>query len=60
MRQPIEPGFSGRWQALWCETGAELFAAQVAAQFVAKAGRIGEILKLGLFYRPDRLRIRPA
>src|ERR1051326_1757842 len=40
MRQPIEPGFFDRWQALWRETAAEIFAAPVAARFVAKAERI--------------------
>lgn len=60
MRQPIEPGFFDRWQQLWRETADEVFAAPMAAQFVAKAERIGESLKLGLFYRPDALRIRPA
>jgi hypothetical protein len=37
-----------------------LFAPALAARFIAKAERIGESLKLGLFYRPDALRIRPA
>ena len=60
MRQPIEPHFFDRWQALWRETAAELFAAPVAAQFVAKAERIGESLKLALFYRPDAIPIRSA
>ena len=60
MRQPIEPGFFDRWQALWRETATETFAAPIAAQFAAKAERIGESLKLGLFYRPDAVRIRPA
>ena len=60
MRQPIEPGFFDRWQQLWRETADELFTAPVAAQFVAKAERIGESLKLGLFYRPDALSVRPA
>ena len=59
-KQPIEPGFFDRWQALWRETAAEIFAPMVAAQFVAKAERIGESLKLGLFYRPDAFRVRPG
>ena len=59
-KQPIEPGFFDRWQALWRETAAELFAPAVAAQFIAKAERIGESLKLALFYRPDAFRIRSA
>jgi len=59
-KQPIQPGFFDRWQALWREAAAELFAPPLAAQFSAKAERIGESLKLGLFYRPDALRIHPA
>lgn len=59
-KQPIEPGFFDRWQELWRETAGELFAAPIAAQFIAKAERIGESLKLGLFYRPGALSIRPA
>jgi hemoglobin len=60
MQQPIEPGFFDRWLALWRETAMELFAPPVAAEFVAKAERIGESLKLALFYRPEGLRIRSA
>jgi len=59
-KQPIEPGFFDRWQALWRETAAEIFAPMVAAQFVAKAERIGESLKLGLFYRPGAFRVLPG
>ena len=59
-KQPIEPGFFDRWQALWRETAAEIFAPMVAAQFVAKAERIGESLKLGLFYRPSAFRVLPG
>jgi hemoglobin len=43
-----------RWLALFDETCRELFAADVAAAFNAKAERIAESLKLALFYRPDR------
>jgi hemoglobin len=52
MKQPIEPGFFDRWLALWRETAGEIFAPAPAAQFRAKAERIAESLKLGLFYRP--------
>lgn len=56
MQQPIEPGFFDRWLNLWRETAAELFAPAIAAQFIARAERIAESLKLGLFYRPEALR----
>jgi hemoglobin len=52
MKQRIEPGFFDRWLALWRETAGEIFAPAPAAQFRAKAERIAESLKLGLFYRP--------
>ena len=55
MKLPIEPGFFDRWLALWRETAAEIFAPSVAAQFVLKAERIAESLKLGLFYRPGAI-----
>jgi hemoglobin len=58
MQLPIEPAFFDRWLGLWRETTAELFAPELAAQFVQKAERIGESLKLGLFYRPQ-LRVVP-
>jgi hemoglobin len=52
MKQPIEPPFFGRWLELWRETVAELFTPEVATQFATKAERIGESLKLALFFRP--------
>jgi hemoglobin len=53
MKLPIELPFFGRWLALWRETADELFAPDQALQFKAKAERIAESLKLGLFYRPE-------
>jgi hemoglobin len=52
MKLPIEPPFFERWLGLWRETATELFAPDLALQFKAKANRIAESLKLGLFYRP--------
>ncbi len=51
-----------RWLALWRETTSELLTASVAAQLQAKAERIAESLKLGLFFRlePVRKAIPPA
>ena len=54
--QPIEPGFFDRWLALWRETAGEIYTAPVAAQFIERAERIGESLKLALFYRPGAIR----
>jgi hemoglobin len=53
MRQPIEPPFFGRWLELWRERVVELFVPAVAERFAEKAERIGESLKLALFFRPD-------
>ena len=48
------------WLALWHETAAEIFAPAAAAQLSAKAGRIAESLKLGLFFRPELPLRRPG
>ena len=53
MKHPIQPALFDRWLALWRETAQEIFAPAIAAQFAAKAERIAESLKLGLFYRPQ-------
>ena len=50
----IEPQLFARWLALFDETCRELFDADIADAFRAKAERIAESLKLALFYRPDR------
>jgi hemoglobin len=60
MRQPIEPPFFDHWLGLWRETVDELFAPEVAARFAEKAERIGESLKLALFFRPDAIRRKPS
>lgn len=52
VKQPIEPDFFPRWLQLWRDTAGELFTPAVAAQFCEKAERIGESLKLALFFRP--------
>jgi hemoglobin len=53
IRQPIEPPFFGRWLELWRDTADELFIPAVAERFAEKTERIGESLKLALFFRPD-------
>jgi len=57
MKHPIRPEFFERWLALWGETADEVFAPEAASRFRMKAERIAESLKLGLFYRPDGLRV---
>jgi hemoglobin len=59
MKHPIRPEFFDRWLQIWGETVGEMFAPDAAAQFRHKAARIGESLKLGLFFRPNGLTIRP-
>lgn len=50
----IEIAMFNRWLALFGETCHELFAPEPAADFISKAERIAESLKLAMFYRPDR------
>ena len=54
MKHAITPAMFERWLALWAETVAELFSGEAADELVSKAHRIGESLKLALFYRPLR------
>jgi hemoglobin len=49
----IEPGMFDRWLALWRETARERLTAGTAEAIIAKAERIGESLKLALFFRID-------
>lgn len=60
--EAISPALFDRWLALWRETTSELLTASVAAQLQAKAERIAESLKLGLFFRiePARRASPPA
>ena len=51
-RNPITPQMFDRWLALWRETTDEMFLGEVAQALQARAARIGESLKLGLFYNP--------
>ncbi len=47
----ISPDMFDRWLQLWRETAAELLPPPEAAAIAAKAERIAESLKLGLFFR---------
>jgi hemoglobin len=54
MKHAISPAMFDRWLALWDETVSELFADEAAEELRFKARRIGDSLKLALFYRPAR------
>lgn len=47
----IEPEMFDRWLSLWRETASELLDGPAAAAIVAKAERIAESLKLGLYFK---------
>lgn len=50
----IAPELFGTWLDLFEATAAELFVPEIADRFAFSARRIGESLKLALFFRPDR------
>jgi hemoglobin len=50
----IEMELFDHWLALFDETCRGMFAPAIAAEFMVKAVRIADSLKLSLFYRPDR------
>src|SRR6185503_18196164 len=50
----MKPQLFDHWLGLFTQTCRELFDDDVAAEFIVKAQRIAESLKLALFYRPDR------
>jgi hemoglobin len=57
----IEPTMFGSWLDLFEATSTELFVHEVANRLASAARRIGESLKLALFFHswPDDLRHRP-
>ncbi|RYG28111.1 MAG: group III truncated hemoglobin [Burkholderiales bacterium] len=50
-RDRIRPEHFERWLALWQATTAELMPPDMAELLQARAARVGESIKLGLFYR---------
>jgi hemoglobin len=50
----IEPRHFERWLKLFAETAHGLFGAELAAQFMERAERIAESLKLGFAFHADR------
>ena len=54
VKHPIAPAMFGRWLQLWEETVRELFTGEAADMLLLKAQRIGESLKLALYYRPQK------
>ncbi|WP_020594431.1 group III truncated hemoglobin [Kiloniella laminariae] len=49
-----------QWLALFHMTAEELFEEKIASELRVKSSRIAESLQLGLFYRPDQIRVRSA
>lgn len=49
----IRPEHFDRWLALWDEATAEMMAPEHAEAMQLRARRIGESLKLALYFRPD-------
>jgi len=52
LKHPLTPPMFDRWLAIWAETVGELFASGPAAELRARAERIGDSLRQGLFFRP--------
>jgi len=50
----MAPPLFDHWLGLFAQTCHELFIDEVANEFIIKAQRIAESLKLALFYRPDQ------
>ena len=55
----IKPEHFDRWLALWDVATAEVMTPEDAALLQTKAARIGESLKLALFYDPNASQRRP-
>ena len=49
----LRPEHFARWLGLFEETASAHFASEPAALLIARAHRIGDSLKAGLFFRPD-------
>lgn len=58
-RGRIKPEHFDRWLALWAVATAEVMKPEDAALLQTKAARIGESLKLALFYDPKASQPRP-
>ncbi len=50
----LQPDLFAVWLGLWRQTTHDVFTPDLAAQFDAKADRIAESLKAGLFFDPRR------
>jgi hemoglobin len=51
----IQPHMFGRWLELWSETARDQLSPNAAEAVIAKADRIAESLKLGLWFRTGGL-----
>jgi hemoglobin len=52
LKHPLTPQMFDRWLAIWGGTVGDLFASEPAAELTARAHRIGDSLRQGLFFRP--------
>ncbi len=52
MKHAIAPEMFDTWLRLWRETVAEQFCGAAEEELLLKANRIGDSLKLALYYRP--------
>ncbi|WP_232631003.1 group III truncated hemoglobin [Methylobacterium sp. Leaf118] len=50
----LAPNHFDRWLALFEATAAESFPPEIGREIVGRAHRIGDSLKAGLFFRPER------
>jgi hemoglobin len=51
----IESHLFDHWLGLFEETVRELYEEELVDEFLTKARRIGDSLKLGLFYKPQKM-----
>ncbi|GAN47274.1 hypothetical protein ME121_1281 [Methylobacterium sp. ME121] len=56
----LRPEHFARWLGLFEDTASAHFASEPAALLIARAHRIGDSLKAGLFFRPDVSPVRDA
>lgn len=53
----VTPAHFDLWLDLFRSSARELFAPEIAAEFIIRAERIAESFKLGMFYRPGELKV---
>jgi len=53
----VEPAHFDRWLELFEATTSELFVPAIADDFMVRARRIAESFQLGMFYKPDQIKV---